>query len=96
MVSDLFSHELVLSGLLWLCIMLHYSRPSDCPARNRRTSKPATPPRKRSNDPKPFAGLTRKPYCVACEQAAQEPVPPPPPALPPRRHAPPVAAPHAR
>jgi hypothetical protein len=34
MVSDLFFYELVLFGLLWLCIMLHYAWPSDCPAGN--------------------------------------------------------------
>ena len=83
MVSDLFFSELLLVGLLWLCLMLHDAWPSDRPARDRRTSKPATPPRKRSNDPKPFPGLTRKPPCAACQQAAQEPVAPPPPAPPP-------------
>ena len=61
MVSELFFYELMLFGLLWLCIMLHYAWPSDRPARDRRTSKPATSLRKRSNDPKPFPGLTRKP-----------------------------------
>jgi hypothetical protein len=57
MVSDLVFSELLLFGLLWLCILLHYAWPSDCPARDRRTSKPATPPRKRLNDPKPFPVL---------------------------------------
>ena len=83
MVSELFFYELVLFGLLWLCIMLHYAWSSDCPAGYQRTPKPAILRRKRSSDPKPFAGLTRKPHCVACEQAAQEPAVPPPPAPPP-------------
>jgi hypothetical protein len=83
MVSELFFHELVLFGLLWLCIMLHHVQPNDRPAGNQRTSKPAKSPRKRSNDPEPFPGLTRKPHCAACEQAAQEPAPPPPPVPPP-------------
>jgi transposase-like protein/IS1 family transposase len=84
MVSDLFFYELALFGLLWLCIMLHHVWPSDGPAGDQKTPKSTTPPRKRSHDPKPFPGLTRKPCCVACEQAAQEPAAPPPPApLPP-------------
>ena len=83
MVSEQFFHELVLFGLLWLCIILRYAWPSDRPARDRRTSQPATPPRKRSNDPKPFPGLTRKPHCVACEQAEQDPASAPPPTPPP-------------
>ena len=83
MVSELFFYELVLFGLLWLCIMLHYAWPSDRPAWDQRPSKPAPPPRKRSRDPKPFPGLIHKPCCVACEQAAQQPAVPPPPAPPP-------------
>jgi hypothetical protein len=53
--------------------------------------KPLTPRRKRSNDPKPFAGLTHKPPCALCAQEAAypqarppvppEPMPPPPPFL---------------
>ena len=83
MGSDLCFSELLLVGLLWLCIMLHDAWRSDRPAGNQRTSTPAKSPRKRSNDPKPFAGLTRTPHCAACEQAAQEPAPPPPAPPPP-------------
>jgi hypothetical protein len=83
MVSEQFFHELVLFGFLWLCIMLHYAWPSDHPTRDRRTSKPATSPRNRSNDPEPFPGLARKPHGAACEQATREPVARPPPAPPP-------------
>jgi hypothetical protein len=57
MVSDLFFYELLLLGLLWLCVMLHYGW-GDCSAGHQRASKPATLPRKRSRDPKPFPGLT--------------------------------------
>src|SRR5499433_517808 len=56
-------------GLLWLCVMLHYAWPNECPGGEQRLSKPLPPPRKRSSDPKPFPGLTRKPPCAACEQA---------------------------
>ena len=83
MVSDLFFYELLLLGLLWLCIMLHYGWRGDCSAGHQRPSKPAKPPRKRSRDSKPFPGLTQKPCCVACEQAVQAPAAPPPPAPPP-------------
>jgi hypothetical protein len=34
--------------------------------------------RKRSNEPKPFEGLTHKPHCVACEHDATHPTVPPP------------------
>jgi hypothetical protein len=73
MVSDLFFYELALFGLLWLCLMLHHVWLSDGPAGDRKTPLPATPARKRPHDPQPFPGLTCKPHCVACEQAAQEP-----------------------
>ena len=66
MVPDLFFYQLVLVALMWLCLMLHWVWPSDhaaaCP-----TTPPSTlPSRKRSREPKPFAGLTRKPHCDAC------------------------------
>jgi hypothetical protein len=37
MVSELFFYELVLFGLLWLCIRLHHAWPSDRPAGNQKT-----------------------------------------------------------
>jgi IS1 family transposase len=83
MGSDLFFSELVLLGLLWLWVLLHYAGPSECPPGEPRPSTPAPPPRQRSRDPKPFPGLLSKPSCGACEQAAQEPAAPPaPPPLP--------------
>src|SRR5712691_2256015 len=83
MVSDLFFSALLLLGLLWLSLMLQDAWPSDRPARTQRPSKPLLPLRKRSSDPKPFLGLTRKPPCATCAQAAQGPAAPPPPAPPP-------------
>jgi IS1 family transposase len=83
MVSHLFFYQLMLLGLLWLCVMLHYAWPNACTGGDQKPSKPLPPPCKRSSAPKPFPGLTRKPCCAACEQAAQEPVAPPPPAPPP-------------
>src|SRR2546426_5585348 len=83
MVSHLFFYQLVLLGLLWLCIMLHYAWPNECAGGEQRPSKPLPPPRKRSRDLKPFPGLTRTPPCAACEQA-HEHVPQPPGGPPPR------------
>jgi IS1 family transposase len=83
MVSDLFFYALLLLGLLWMCIMLSYAGPSDRSAGDQRTSKPIPPPHKRSSDPQPFPGLTRKPHCATCEQAAQGPAALPPAAPPP-------------
>jgi hypothetical protein len=80
MVSDLFFSELLLFGLLWLCVMLHYGWRGDCSAGPQRAFKPATSPRKRSRAPKLFPGLTYKPPCATCEQTAQQPAAPPPPA----------------
>src|SRR5215468_5245557 len=73
MVSHLFFYQLMFLGLLWLCVMLHSAWPNECTGGDQRPSKPLPPSRKRSSDPKPFAGLTHKPPCVACEQALQAP-----------------------
>src|SRR5712692_8669838 len=83
MVSDLFFYELLLLFLVCLCVMLYYAGPSDRSAGDQRTSKPIPPPHKRSSDPQPFPGLTRKPHCATCEQAAQGPAALPPSAPPP-------------
>jgi hypothetical protein len=75
-------YQLAILGLLWFCIMLHYLWPS----RGALSSQPPTelgPPqlkRKRSNEPKPFEGLTQRPQCAVCEHAATHPK-----LLPPRR-----------
>jgi IS1 family transposase len=84
MVSPLFFYQLGFLALLWLCLMLHYTWPSDRATRRQSPSQPASPPpQKRSRGPQPFAGLTHKPHCDACEQAV-EPRPPSPSAPPPR------------
>src|SRR5215475_3911969 len=82
MVSPLFFYQLVLIALVWLCVMLHWAWPSApaaaCPP-------PELPPLlpKRKREPKPFAGLTTKPHCDACEHATA-PHPHAPAAPPPR------------
>src|SRR5215510_8161232 len=82
MVSHLFFYQLVLVALVWLCLMLPWAWPSD-PAAGCPTAPEPPPPRpKRRREPKPFAGLTTKPYCDACESASaprpQTPLAPPP------------------
>src|SRR5882724_10457061 len=88
MISDLFFYQLLLVGLLWLCLMLHGMWPSERVKPGATRPPPPLPPRKRSREPKPFAGLTHKPHCVSCEQAGHPPTVQPPPAPPPRRHSP--------
>jgi IS1 family transposase len=71
-------YPLAVVGLLWFCLMLHALWP------NRGTLSPQPPAapvplkRKRSHEPKVFAGLTQRPYCAACDHAASHPTPPPP------------------
>ena len=67
MVSPLFYSQLALGVLVWLFVMLPVtgSKPS-LPT----PPVPAQPTRKRSTEPKPFAGRTHKPSCALCEQAA--------------------------
>src|SRR6266571_3930253 len=82
MVSHLFFYQLVLLGLLWLCCMLHAAWPSSHAAGVPRPPERIPPSRKRPRVSKPFPGLTRKPHCEACAQAAvprpQAPCAPPP------------------
>src|SRR5262245_30135086 len=79
MVSALFFSQLVLIALVWLCLMLPWAWPSD-PAACPTTPEPSSAKRKR--EPKPFAGLTHKPHCAACELTSdlrpQAPAAPPP------------------
>jgi hypothetical protein len=72
MMPHLFFYQLVVLGLLWLFIILHYAWPSGGVREGQRPPKPLTPRRKRSNEPKPFLGLTHKPHCTLCEQEAPQ------------------------
>src|SRR5438445_10902391 len=66
-----FFYQLVLFGLLWLFVVLYYAWPSGGVPDEQRPAKPSTPRRTRSNEPNPFAGLTHKPHCAACEPGAE-------------------------
>jgi IS1 family transposase len=80
MVSHHIFSQLVLFALIWLFIMLYLTRPKhpvtapDAPA----DPESLTPKRYRSNEPKPFEGLTHKPHCALCERDTASPKPPPP------------------
>src|SRR5438105_12716326 len=83
MVSHLFFYQLVLIALVWLCVMLQWAWPSDPAA-----MEPTSPRPKRHREPTPFAGLTTKPHCDACESSSalrpQTPSVPPPRIVPTR------------
>jgi IS1 family transposase len=66
MVSDLFFYQLMLVALVWLCLMLHWLWPS-APATSPPPPEPTPPVPKRKRERLPFAGLTQKPHCDACE-----------------------------
>src|SRR5215813_2594841 len=67
-------------GSLWLCIMLHHGWPSRSTVSHQKPTEPVPLKfkRKRSNEPKPFEGLTQRPYCAVCENNANYPKAPPP------------------
>ena len=78
MIPDPLFSTLLLVSLVWLCVMLLWTRPSRCAPARHPISLPAKPPRKRSKEPTPFAGLTHKPHCALCEPETAHPKPRPP------------------
>ena len=64
-------YQLAIVGLLWLCVMLHSVGPSRGAVSPQPPVQPVPPPlkRKRSNEPKPFVGLTQRPvvYLLAAD-----------------------------
>jgi IS1 family transposase/transposase-like protein len=84
MVCHPLFHELVLLALLWQLVISYWTwKQSQAPQHPlpQRTTRPA-------KVPKPFAGLTKKLHCQACEQGQeyidQPPLSPPPLIAPPR------------
>src|SRR2546426_12370099 len=68
MVSHHFVSQLIRLALLWLFVILHLSWPKravTAPAVPTE-AEPLQPKRSRSNEPKPFEGLTHKPPCALC------------------------------
>src|SRR5215471_6787984 len=68
-------YQVALFVLVWLFVMLHvtWSKPG-LPT----PPVPAQPKRNRSNEPKAFEGLTKKPHCALCERDTAHPNPPSP------------------
>ena len=88
MVSDLFFYQLGLIVLVWLCLMLQWVWPSDSAAVCPTTPELPSPVPKRHREPTPFAGLTTKPPCDACEHSPDprpQPLSAPPPRIVPTR-----------
>src|SRR6266516_3989952 len=88
MVSHLFYYQLAIFVLVWLFVMLHvtWSKPG-LPT----PPVPAQPKRNRSNEPKAFEGLTKKPHCALCERDTahlKPPSPVPPDPMPPTNRRP--------
>jgi transposase-like protein len=83
MVDDRLFYVLLLLGILWLGGLFYK-------AWSRHRSAPCPTLRKHCRDPKPFAGLTKKPRCPACEQAHAPGSPAP--CIPPPR----LSSPHGR
>ncbi len=92
MIPHLFYSQLVVLGLLWLCVILHHIWPGHYALSPQRQAEPEPikPKHKRSNEPQPFAGLLHKPPCALGEHEARHPEPPPP--VPPD----PLSPPHRR
>ena len=65
MIPYLGYSQLAIIGCLWLCLMLHYTWPSRGAVSPKRPTEPvpARFTRKRTSEPKPFAGFTQRPPC---------------------------------
>jgi IS1 family transposase len=72
-------YQLVILVLLWLCLMLPHLWPRPPGVAHKIPTQSIKSKRKRSREPKPFAGLTHKPHCALCEQQTAENAPAPPP-----------------
>jgi transposase-like protein/IS1 family transposase len=93
MVSLLFFSQLVFFALLWLVVILHLirSKPSVSTLVTPAQPEPLKPKRHRSNEPKPFEGLTQKPHCALCDRDPASPklsLPVPPDPMPPTNRRP--------
>ena len=75
MIPHLVYYQLVIIILLWLCIMLPHLSPSSSAGASKTPPPPIKPKRRRSREPKPFAGLTQKPHCALCEPQTTENAP---------------------
>src|SRR5215470_17021216 len=70
--------QLVMLVLPWLWLMLPHLWPSPPGVAHTIPTQSIKSKRKRSREPKPFAGLTHKPHCALCAQQTAESAPAPP------------------
>jgi hypothetical protein len=86
MVPTLFFYQLGLVALVYVFLMLCWLWPNDAASPHQPLVPTKPSRRKRSKEPKPFAGLTQRPPCALCEREAtqaHEPPPAPPEPMPP-------------
>jgi IS1 family transposase len=73
MIPHLLFYQLAVLGLLWLFVMLHAAWPSRGATAQGTSATSIIRWRQRSKEPKPFAGLTHKPFCALCEHEPAHP-----------------------
>jgi IS1 family transposase/transposase-like protein len=83
MVDDLLFHELLLLGLLWLCVIWCWRWSKRLAAPCQAHGQPVKRSQRHATHQKPFPGLTTKPLCAACTHTVQAHAAKPPPAPPP-------------
>jgi IS1 family transposase len=91
MVPTLFVYQLGLVALVCVFLMLCGLWPNAAASPHQPLVPPKPSRRKRSTEPKPFAGLTQRPPCARCEREAtqaSEPPPAPPEPMPPTHRRP--------
>jgi IS1 family transposase len=91
MVPPLFFYQLGLVALVCVFLMLCGLWPNDAASPHQPIVPTKPSRRKRSKEPKPFAGLTQRPPCALCEREAthaHEPPPAPPEPMPPTHRRP--------
>src|SRR5262249_49064126 len=70
MAPNLLFYQLLLTALVFICLLIHVWCPDASCHPSNLSLTPDKPRRKRSKEPKPFTGLIHKPLCEACEQRA--------------------------
>ena len=70
MASTLLFSQLLFVALVLLCLIIHVGLPDDSPRGPKTPLEPQPRRRRRSKEPKPFAGLIHQPRCEACEHGA--------------------------
>ena len=67
MTSNPWFYQLLLAALVLTCLIIHVWWPDSLRAVPPSPVQPDKSRRKRSKEPKPFAGYLQKPLCEACE-----------------------------